>query len=455
MSTPPRTRGATLARASRSYVAREMILPAQEFIHAERASGLVLLAAAVIGLLWANSPWRGAYDALWHTEIGFTAGSFSSTHDLRHWVNDALMVIFFFVVGLEVKREFADGELSKPVRAALPMVGALGGMLVPAGLYLAFNPRGEAAHGWGIPMATDIAFALGVLGLAGPKVPFSARIFLLALAAVDDIGAILVIAVFYTSQLSLAALGGAALILVVILGMRRAGFLSELAYLPLGVLFWFAMLESGVHATIAGVILGLLAPARPAYGESHFEASMQPLLDSFRETQVDGDTERGEAIIGQMSELVESTEAPVNRLLRFLHPWSSYVVLPVFALANTGVSLSGGEMQQALSSPVFLGVLVGLLVGKPVGITAFCWIAVRLGLAERLKGVSWVQLAAIGALAGIGFTVSLFITSLAFGEQPAGHAARTGILAASLAAGVLGYFALRMASGGSETRDRG
>ncbi len=450
MSTPPRTRGATSARASRSYVAREIILPAQDFIHTERASGLVLLAAAVIGLAWANSPWRGAYDALWNTEIGFTAGAFSLTHDLHHWVNDALMVIFFFVVGLEVKREFVDGELSEPSRAALPIFGALGGMLVPAILYFAFNPTGVAARGWGIPMATDIAFALGVLGLAGPRVPSSARIFLLALAAVDDIGAILVIAVFYTSELSLAALVAAAVILGVMLGMRRAGFQSEIAYVPVGILFWFAVLESGVHATIAGVILGLLAPARPAYSERHFETSVQPLLDSFRKAQAEGDGERGEAILGQMSELVEGTEAPVNRLLRLVHPWSSYVVLPIFALANTGILLSGDGMQQAASSPVFIGVLVGLLAGKPVGITAFCWAAVRLGFARRLNGAGSIQLAAIGVVAGIGFTVSLFITSLAFGEQTVVHAARMGILVASLGAGVLGYFALRMAFGQSE-----
>ncbi|RPJ84286.1 MAG: Na+/H+ antiporter NhaA, partial [Acidobacteria bacterium] len=234
---------------------------------------------------------------------------------------------------------------------------------------------------------------------------------------------------------------------VLLIVMRRLGFQSEISYVPLGVLFWFAVLESGVHATIAGVILGLLAPARPSYGERHFEKSMQPLLDSFRKAHGAGEGERGEAVIGQMSELLHGTEAPVNRLLRLVHPWSSYVVLPIFALANTGVSLSGDQVNAALSSPVCYGVLVGLLVGKTVGITGFAWLAVRLGFAERLKDVNWAETAAIGVLAGIGFTVSLFITSLAFGDVGAGHAARTAILAASLAAGCLGYVALRVAGG--------
>jgi NhaA family Na+:H+ antiporter len=443
MQVPPRSRGTALARARSSYAARRVLVPAQKFIHTETSSGVVLLAAAAAALVWANSRWAPSYESFWGTEVAFHAGRLAIAHTLREWINHALMVLFFFVVGLEVKREFLHGELSDRRRASLPVACALGGMLVPALIYLVFNFGGATARGWGIPMATDIAFALGVLALAGERVPPALRIFLLALATVDDLGAILVIALFYSDHLSYSALAAALLLAAALAVMRRLGVQSLLYYAPVAVLFWFAVLQSGVHATIAGVVLGLLTPTRPRLAARDYSAAVDRLLATLKH-EAAGDADAAQAALGGIEELTVATEAPADRLVRLLHPWSSYAVLPLFALANAGVALTTGT-REAIASPPLLGAFLGLLLGKVAGITLFAWLAVRLRMAQLLSGVRWVHIAAVGVLGGIGFTVSLFIADLAFAEPATVAQAKLGVLAASLIAGIAGYLLLRAA----------
>jgi NhaA family Na+:H+ antiporter len=443
MKVPPRSFGSAQARARTSYATRRIVLPAQEFFHTETSSGVVLLGAAVAALLWANSPWGSSYDTFWNQTISFTVGSLTVIHSLREWVNDALMVVFFFVVGLEVKREFVHGELSGWQRSSLPVLCALGGMVVPAALYSYFNAGLPTARGWGIPMATDIAFALGILALAGDRVPTSARIFLLALATADDIGAILVIALFYSEHVSFAALIAGGLLVAFILVMRGIGVQSLMYYFAVGGVFWFATLESGVHATIAGVVLGLITPTKPYLNTDAYARSAEPLFHGIREAVDHGDSSRAEALLGEVEELTAGTEAPADRLIRLLHPWSAYAVLPVFALANAGVLLNREMVSQAAASPATRGIVVGLVLGKLIGILLFAYAALRLGIAKPLSGVSWPQMAGLGLVGGIGFTVSLFIASLGLSSEVV-PAARAGILAASLVAGAAGYFTLRV-----------
>ncbi len=440
---PPRSRGRVLARARSSYAARRLLLPAQKFVHTEVSGGIVLLAAALAALAWANSPWAPSYDALWNTELSLRAGHLVIAHSLREWVNDALMVIFFFVVGLEVKREFVHGELSGWRRASLPVVAAVGGMVVPALLYTAFNHGQATARGWGIPMATDIAFALGVLALLGDRVPSSLRIFLLALATVDDIGAILVIAVFYTERLAPLPVLFALLLIAAIVVMQRLGVKNLLYYAPVALLFWFAVLASGVHATIAGVILGFVTPTEAYLSRQDYAESGQGLMAEVKQAIASADSDRTESLLGQMEELTAATEAPADRLIRLIHPWSSYLVLPVFALANAGVVLSAEAIRQAFASPAARGIAAGLIAGKLIGIVSFALLAVRFGLARLAGDVRWAQMVGVGILGGIGFTVSLFISDLAFAGPALVSQAKVGILLASLLAGIAGYLVLR------------
>lgn len=444
MSVPPRSRGSVSAQAERSYIARQVLLPAQAFIHTQALGGIVLMVAALVAIVWANSPWDDSYADLWETAITVDVNIFSIDEDLRHWINDGLMVFFFFVVALEIKRELVLGELSDPRRAALPVTAALGGMILPAAIYFAFNASGDGQRGWGIPMATDMAFALGVLALLGRRIPVELRIFLLAIAIVDDIAAILVIAVFYTDALSLQALGIAALLLGVIVAMNRIGVLSMNPYFLVGALIWVAVLKSGVHATIAGVVLGLFAPASPQFTKQTFAESSQRLSERIRAAEEQGDEETAEAVLGQMEELVLGTEAPLERLERLLQPWTSYAVVPLFALANAGIVLSGDAVRDAVSNPVTQGVMLGLVIGKPVGIVSFSWLAVRLGICSLPKGTTWAQMAGLGLVAGIGFTVSVFITGLAFTDGNLVSDAKIGILSASVLAGLAGYAWLRL-----------
>ncbi len=444
MSIPARSRGSALARARGSYAAKHILLPVQKFIHTETSSGIVLLAAAAIALLWANSRWSVTYEHFWNLGALVGVGPFGLSHTLREWVNDALMVLFFFVVGIEVKREFVHGELSDRKRASLPVAAALGGMVVPAALYAVLNAGTPTQHGWGIPMATDIAFALGVLALLGDRVPAQLRIFLLALATVDDIGAILVIALFYSGQLSLGALVAAAALLLVMFGMWRIGIHRLMYYLPFATVFWFAVFSSGIHATIAGVVLGLMVPTSAQLSRRRYVDDAEPLMKNLKAAVHAGERERSDSILGQVEELTSGTESPADRLLRLLHPWSGYFVLPIFALANAGVTITAASAWKAFASPEARGVIVGLGVGKLIGIALFGYLAVKTRMASMLSGVRWSQMAGVALLGGIGFTVSLFITDLAFTNATNVNNAKAAVLLVSGLSGAAGYIFLRV-----------
>ena len=428
---------------------RRALYPITAFMHAEASGGIVLIVSALVALLWANSPWSGSYTTLWATKI--TVGPL--TESLLHWINDGLMAVFFFVVGLEIKREVLVGELASPRQAALPIAAALGGMAVPALLYAAVNLGGPGLGGWGIPMATDIAFALGVLALVGRRAPVGLEIFLTALAIVDDLGAVLVIALFYTAQVSWAALGAAAGCLAALVLANRLHVRHPAAYAILGVGLWVAFLASGVHATIAGVLLALTIPARTRVDTGEFFRRAHALLHHFDlagEEAADIRTNADQqAALAELEDLAEGVQTPLQRLEHALHPWVAFVIVPLFALANAGVALGGG-LGAALREPVTLGVVAGLLLGKQLGVTGAAWLAVRAGLADLPEGVTWRHVYGAGWLAGIGFTMSLFVGSLAFGEGPLLDAAKVGILAASLVAGVAGWATLRGAGGDFE-----
>lgn len=436
--------------SNRSHPSRAVSLefddlrPIQAYFHNEVISGVTLLIAALAALIWANSAWSESYHQLRAMPITVGIAGFSIREDLRHWINDLLMAVFFFVVGLEIKRELIRGELSELSKAALPGFAALGGMLLPALIFLGLNFGTEAARGWGIPMATDLAFALGTLALLGPRAPSQLRIFLLALAIVDDIAAILVIAIYYTRDLSWTAIGWTGLLLTLMLALRLGGVRNPVVYLLLGLLFWVAVFKSGVHATIAGVMLAALVPAHPWFSPRTFVQSAEDLLGKIEDALSQQNGEAAERSLRQLEELAKGTEAPLERLERLVHPWVSYVVLPLFALANAGVTFSLEMMQETVVSPVAIGVFGGLVLGKFLGITAFSWMAVRLGLARLPKELTWSNLIGVGTLAGIGFTVSLFMSGLAFEDPRLTAQAELGILAASLVAATAGYAVLRL-----------
>jgi NhaA family Na+:H+ antiporter len=408
--------------------------PIVRFLHVEAAGGVLLLLATAVALLWANSPWRGSYEALWSTELRLQVGSFEFAEDFGHFVNDFLMAIFFFVVGMEIKREVVVGELRDRRAAALPAMAALGGMVVPATIFLAINFGGSGVDGWGVPMATDIAFALAVVALLGNRVPSPVKVILLALAIVDDIGAIAVIAIFYTDSISIGWLV-VAFALVVVMGTLHRG---SVMYAPLllvgGLAVWLAVYESGVHATIAGVALGLLTPACP-----RLDAEVAEQIVDTLENRADLDA--GE--VRATAAAIKASVSDCDRAIDALHPWTSYVIVPLFALANAGIVLSS----DALASPsaVFGGVFLGLVVGKLVGVTTFSWLAVKLGLGRLPDGVTWSHIIGVAAVAGVGFTVALFIAGLAFTDEMLDQA-KLGVLCASLAAAVLGATLLTRAS---------
>jgi NhaA family Na+:H+ antiporter len=422
-----------------------MLRPFQAFARRSSAGGIVLLACTAIALIWANSPWSGSYDRLWSLKLGVGTPGFGLTLSLHHWINDGLMAVFFFVVGLEIKRELLVGELSSVRRAAFPIAGALGGMLLPAALYLAVNRGGPGAAGWGIPMATDIAFALGVLALLGDRVPLALKVFLAALAIVDDIGAVLVIAFFYTGGLSLTALALAAGVLGVLIVANRIGVRHPGAYAVAGLGLWAALLHSGVHATVAGVLLALTIPARTRLDAAEFVRRSRRALDAFAGSSGEGTVltngEQQQAL-HRLERLCEAAQAPLLKLEEKLHGVVAFGIMPLFALANAGVRLSG-DATSALAQPIGLGILAGLLLGKPIGITAATWLAVRFGVALVPDDVSWRAIHGTAWLAGIGFTMSIFIAGLAFPSAPELTAAKLAILAASLTAGLVGWGLMR------------
>jgi NhaA family Na+:H+ antiporter len=424
--------------ASDRLLARVVGRPVARFLAVESAGGILLLAATVVALVWANSPWQASYDDLWHTVVSVQFGGTTVSDDLRHWINDGLMAVFFLVVGLEIKRELVSGQLASRRDAALPIVAAIGGMVVPAALYLAINAGGAGSHGWGIPMATDIAFAVGVLALLGDRVPASLKVLILALAIVDDVGAIVVIAAFYSDGISAGwmALAVAGLLGVVLL--RRARVWYPPVYVVVGVFVWFATLQSGVHATIAGVALGLLTPARPFLAD----------IDADRiADELSADNDVDAADVRDISFRIRESVSVAERLEDALHPWTSYVVVPLFALANAGIPLSAEALGDAAGSRITIGVIVGLLVGKTVGVLGAATVAVRLGVAARPAGITTRHLAGLAVLAGIGFTVSIFITGLAFESEPLQDEAKIGVLVASVVAAIVGVLLLRGAGG--------
>jgi NhaA family Na+:H+ antiporter len=413
----------------------------REFTRLEAAGGIVLLVAAAAGLAWANSPWASLYEGLWSTPVVVGVGVFGIAKPLLLWVNDGLMAVFFFVVGLEIKREVLIGELAGRRRAALPVAAAIGGMVVPAAIYLGLNLGGPGSHGWGIPMATDIAFALGVLALLGSRVPTSLKVFLTALAIVDDLGAVLVIALVYTAELNLAALqaGLGIFVVMVLLSVARVRHVG--LYLVLGVALWVAFLQSGIHATLAGVLAALTIPSTARINTGAFRGRSRELLDAFEVLDVEPGVHRlssreHEVVLG-LASVIEEIEAPLQRLEHALHPWVAFVIMPLFALANAGVVLGAGVLE-SVTHPVTLGIVLGLIVGKPIGVVAFAWLASAIGIAELPAGATWRQLVGVSVVAGIGFTMSLFIASLAFGDTPLLDNAKVGVLGASLVAGTLG-----------------
>jgi NhaA family Na+:H+ antiporter len=426
-----------------------MMAPLKRMMHAGPAAGILLLLCAVIALMWANSPWAHGYHALWETHISIGLGASSASLTLHEIVNDGLMAVFFFLVGLEIKREFLVGELATARRAALPIVAAVGGMVVPALFFVAFNLATHGTRGWGIPMATDIAFALGVLALIGDRIPTSLRVFLSALAIVDDLGAVLVIALFYTATISWTALAAAAALLLVSIVANAIGVRATWAYALIGIALWVAVLLSGVHATVAGVLLAMTIPSRTRIDEAAFLSGAHDALRDFHDA---GSPERTvlssrahQEALQELNVLADHAQAPLARLENGLHGMVNFGIMPIFAIANAGVSLHGSN--HLLTSPVAIGVVAGLLLGKPIGICLAAWTAVRTGLAAVPADVSRRMIFGVAWLGGIGFTMSLFIAGLAFGSSPELlTAAKLGTFAASVIAGIVGWLVLRRAN---------
>jgi NhaA family Na+:H+ antiporter len=418
-------------------LAQSVAQPLERFMHIQASSGLVLLATAIVALVWANSPWHQSYEALWHTRFTIGLGEWVFERDLHFWINDFLMAVFFLVVGLEIKRELAEGALSEWKRAALPMAAALGGMVVPALLYFSLNTSGPSQSGWGVPMATDIAFAVGILTLLGKRVPATLRVLLLAIAIVDDIGAIIVIAVFYSAGIDLSALawvGGGILGLFVLHAIGiRPGFIYAIP----GIVLWAGMLKLGVHPTIAGVIIGFMTPVKPWFGKEGFLTEARTALDDFqaRVSRHDHDDELLKPL-GKLARARREALSPAKRIEANLHPYVAFGIMPLFALANAGVNVGGVELGETTSMAVFLGVTLGLVVGKPLGIVGVSWLSTRLGLCSLPDGVRWSGLFVVGAAGGIGFTMAIFIGELAFTEALL-PVAKIGVLFGTLAASLL------------------
>ena len=420
---------------------RRVLRPLQDFLHLEASGGLVLLLATALALVWANVA-GASYLDFWSTEFTVQLGDFVVVEDLQHVVNDGLMAIFFLVVGLEVKRELSVGELSTRQAALLPLFAAVGGMVLPVLIFLVVMGGGDGSRGWGIPMATDVAFALGALAAVGSRAPASLVAFLLGVAVIDDIGAILVVAVYYTDAIALAWLATALIGLIAIVVLQKIQVRYIGVYVVLGLVVWFATFESGVHATIAGVALGLLTPVRPFQDPATVSAEAIRIAEA-----TDDEPDSPDADAGQWRRLAwlsREAVSPLDRVQHSLHQWSSFVVLPIFALANAGIALDRASFEAAAETPVALAVALGLLVGKTVGLTLGAVLAVALGLSVLPAGVRWAHVVGVGALAGIGFTVSLFITGLAYDDPDVVAASKIGVLGGSTLAAILGIVLLVM-----------
>lgn len=422
-----------------------VLTPLEEFINRQTTSGVLLMLCAVTALSIANSPWSDAYHHL--LEMPFTIGTegFQLSKSLHHWINDGLMALFFFVVGLELKREILVGELADPKQAMLPIIAAVGGMLVPALIYISINPQGHTFNGWGVPMATDIAFALGTLALLGNRVPKNLLTFLVALAIVDDLGAVVVIALFYTETINLFALATAAAMLFLLISLNLGGIRRPLPYILLGVVLWIAMLKSGVHATLAGIFLAFTIPMRPKYDANRFLSQINVMLEHIKrayqreENIIKNDELRSR--VRALGEGVQLVQAPAQTLERKMHLPSAYLVIPVFSLANAGIPIDWSTLGGIVTHPVAMGITTGLVMGKLIGITGFTWLAVKLGLTTLPHELNFKHIIGVGLMGGIGFTMSIFIAELGFALHPKDLLmAKTGILLASIVAGVSGFF---------------
>ncbi len=430
-------------KSTRQLVADQILKPAQQFFNKEASSSILLIAATVIALVWINSDIGETYHGFWHTKISFTFGYFHISKTLLHWVNDGLMSLFFFTVGLEIKREILVGELATPKKALLPVIAALGGMVVPGLIYVAFNIGSPTIHGWGIPVATDIAFALGAVAVLGRRVPVGLRIFLAAFAIADDLGAVVIIAIFYTKELVWSNL---VISLFIILGLAIANFFWirwTFVYAILGLTLWFFILGSGVHATIAGVIVSLFVPARGRYDTDHFLQNVRNITEKFEcEEQSCGysillNQEHLYAV--QALELAcHDVETPLQRLEHALHPWVAFLILPLFAMGNTGLLFKGIVFSEVISNPVIIGIIVGLVIGKPIGIMLFSYISVKSGMASLPNEVRWTHILGGAMLGGIGFTMSLFLSELSFSDPHILDYGRIAILTGSILSAIIG-----------------
>jgi len=429
--------------STRQLVADQILKPTQQFFRKEAASSILLIAATIIALIWVNSDVGETYHRFWHIKISFTFAHFHISKTLLHWVNDGLMSLFFFTVGLEIKREILVGELATPKKALLPVIAALGGMIVPGLIYVALNVGLPTIHGWGIPVATDIAFALGAVAVFGRRLPVGLRIFLAAFAIADDLGAVVIIAIFYTKEIVWSNL---IISLFLILGLAVANFFwirQTLIYAILGLAVWFFVLGSGVHPTIAGVIVSLFVPARGRYDTDNFLQNVKNITEKFEcEEQSCGysillNQEHLYAV--QALELAcHDVETPLQRLMHALHPWVAFVILPLFAMGNTGLVFRGIVFSEMVSNPVILGIIFGLVVGKPIGIMLFSYISVKSGMASLPQQVRWSHILGGAMLGGIGFTMSLFLSELSFSDPHIIDYARIAILAGSILSAVFG-----------------
>jgi len=420
--------------------------PFEDFFNAEASGGILLMVAMAVALLIANTPLSVPFEKIWQTKLNIGYGSFGLNKPLLLWINDGLMAIFFFYVGLEIKRELMIGELNSLRSASLPILAAFGGMIAPALIYILVNLNGEGQSGWGIPMATDIAFSLGILMLLGSRVPLALKIFLTALAIVDDMGAVLVIAIFYTSQLNLTSLviglGG----VVLLFAFNRLNLRNPLIYGLMAIIVWVAFLKSGVHATIAGVLVAMAIPSQTRINAKEFSRRIKIYLGKFDEAchpggQLWANGEQQEAV-QTIALAAKHAESPMQRIEHKLQPWVSYFIMPVFALANAGITFEQGFFQ-SLVEPISLGIILGLMLGKPIGILLLSWIGIKARFASLPEGISWRQMTGIGFLAGIGFTMSIFINTLAFTDPSAISVAKGGILAGSLLSALIGVLLLQ------------
>lgn len=423
----------------------KIIAPVSKFIHLEYTSGIVLLLSVIAAIVWANSAAGESYHQVWDTHLSVGLGQYIFNQPLHIWINDGLMAIFFFVIGLELKREFMDGELSSIKKASLPMMAALGGMIVPALIYFFINKGSSSEHGWGIPMATDIAFALALLSMAGKHIPGSVKVFLSALAVADDLGAVLVIAFFYSTDLHFIPLALAGLFLILMTIGNRMGIRSTAFYLFMGLVVWMGFLLSGVHATIAGVLVAFTIPASTKINEFFYAEKLKKLAGDFELETPNSSTlttAKQHQTIEQVKSLSMAAETPLQKIEYALHPWVAFVIMPLFALANSGMII-GSDFFSALINPVSIGVTTGLIVGKFTGILLFTWLLVRFKIAQLPEQANWGHITGVALLAGVGFTMSLFISNLAFTDEAMINQAKYGILLASILAGILGTVVLK------------